>query len=430
MKKKSFVLLSIILLGIVSYSQITTSTYAGIQRVALYVDINYMGRQMLLTAGQYNVTDIDKEIGDNKLSSLKIPSGYEVTLFEYPDFQGASIALYGDVNSLVSLNWNNRVSSLIIKKNDRNNIEEKNINSQNAIMGLIGLIEQPKNIMDAVYLPQINNKPEIIPLKDFFPDKVTNFGDWKIESKRHVTMDAKIASQYICFSDKATTYVAANHYSALGNQKITYKNCGILKDETYTFKPKKNFKGITERMKFDTYTEVDKGKFDIGNGSTYVTYTLFFKPVNYDELYVKKETFYTVIPYDGRDFQTQIGIVGQKYSFEVSTEYENSSQKIKEWSVELSQEFGFNIEAVELKFSAKEGFKYTKTDTKSEKHGTKTTIEVVIPEGKKAVRVQSFALVTKYTIVDKEGKLYDPQKIGVYKPLYKTSSSASYSWYY
>ena len=60
-------------------------------------------------------TDCSYNIGanDNKLSSIAIPPGYGVWLYEYPDLEGDAIYVSG-LRSSLPCHWNNRVSSFHI----------------------------------------------------------------------------------------------------------------------------------------------------------------------------------------------------------------------------------------------------------------------------------------------------------------------------
>ncbi|RRJ67645.1 hypothetical protein EHV15_18345 [Paenibacillus oralis] len=83
---------------------------------AFYVDANYKGNSVSLEAGSYNVADlIAKGIPNDSISSVKVPSGYKVTLYEHKDFQGASKVLLADT-SYVGDDFNDKTSSIKIER--------------------------------------------------------------------------------------------------------------------------------------------------------------------------------------------------------------------------------------------------------------------------------------------------------------------------
>lgn len=81
--------------------------------VTLYKDCNYNGPNVSLGAGNYNTNELG--IGDNVLSSLKVSTGFTVTIFEDPAFAGRSTVYNADVSCL-NTNWNDKVSSIRITR--------------------------------------------------------------------------------------------------------------------------------------------------------------------------------------------------------------------------------------------------------------------------------------------------------------------------
>lgn len=103
-----------------STSTSTTGTTLGTsQMVTLYVDCGFSGQSNQLGVGSYDVNQLG--IPDNSLSSLKIPSGLQVQIFESQGFTGRSITLTSDQSCLLNqtsngLNFNDVASSLIISQ--------------------------------------------------------------------------------------------------------------------------------------------------------------------------------------------------------------------------------------------------------------------------------------------------------------------------
>ncbi|MCW5805165.1 MAG: hypothetical protein KIT31_22530 [Deltaproteobacteria bacterium] len=80
--------------------------------VTFYIDANYGGGSMTLDEGRY---DIDRlSIGNDKLSSVRVPPGWRVVLFEHAHFQGRTVVLEGDAPFLGD--FNDLTSSIAISR--------------------------------------------------------------------------------------------------------------------------------------------------------------------------------------------------------------------------------------------------------------------------------------------------------------------------
>ena len=85
---------------------------AGPPRVILYSDSQYRGWSQELGPGSYESI----RIGNDALSSLIIPSGFRVTIYEDSGFRGRSQVLTRDTPDLSG--WNDKASSIIIDRID------------------------------------------------------------------------------------------------------------------------------------------------------------------------------------------------------------------------------------------------------------------------------------------------------------------------
>jgi hypothetical protein len=85
------------------------------EKVILYTDANYKGQSVSLGVGTWNTMEQAGFVNDG-LSSIKIPAGYKVILYENPDASGNSTTLTASRNDLSSGfgNWNDKVSSITI----------------------------------------------------------------------------------------------------------------------------------------------------------------------------------------------------------------------------------------------------------------------------------------------------------------------------
>lgn len=84
----------------------------GSNRVVIYSDHNYQGRSQELEPGRYDVNQV--AIGNDHLSSLKVPSGLRVVLYEHAGFQGKSKVFTSDT-PYVGDDFNDFASSLEIQ---------------------------------------------------------------------------------------------------------------------------------------------------------------------------------------------------------------------------------------------------------------------------------------------------------------------------
>lgn len=80
--------------------------------VTLYEQVN-SGFEEKVGPGRYNAADL--RIGDNRITSLRVPKGMRVTLQEEPDFKGRSMTFERDADLTISQVFDNRTSSLIVE---------------------------------------------------------------------------------------------------------------------------------------------------------------------------------------------------------------------------------------------------------------------------------------------------------------------------
>jgi len=93
-----------------------SSTNNASGNIYVYQDINFGGRSASLGLGNYNLASLqNKGFRNDDLSSIKVPWGYKVTLFEHDNFTGASKVITGDT-SWIGNDWNDRTSSIKVEK--------------------------------------------------------------------------------------------------------------------------------------------------------------------------------------------------------------------------------------------------------------------------------------------------------------------------
>lgn len=83
-----------------------------------YKDCNYGGYAIGLNPGTYTRSQlIALGILDDDISSLKVTSGYKVTLYQDDNFTGSALVLTADDNCLVDNSWNDVTTSLKVESN-------------------------------------------------------------------------------------------------------------------------------------------------------------------------------------------------------------------------------------------------------------------------------------------------------------------------
>lgn len=81
------------------------------KEVMIFEHANHVGKSQILQKGEYDVSQM--VIGNDTLSSALVPSGMKLRLYEHANFQGAFIDIREDTRA-VSLNWNDRASSIVV----------------------------------------------------------------------------------------------------------------------------------------------------------------------------------------------------------------------------------------------------------------------------------------------------------------------------
>jgi hypothetical protein len=89
------------------------SGYTG-PKVFVYGDCNFRGASTGLAPGRYDSYSLG--VGNDKISSLKVPSGMKITVYADGGFRGESRTFYGDQYCFGS-DWNDRISSVVVEYN-------------------------------------------------------------------------------------------------------------------------------------------------------------------------------------------------------------------------------------------------------------------------------------------------------------------------
>ncbi len=84
--------------------------------ITLYQNTSYGGTGVTLPPGDYNLAALTPRGAKNDdASSLRVPSGCSVTLYEHDNFGGASLGRTSDDATLVDDGWNDRMSSIRVR---------------------------------------------------------------------------------------------------------------------------------------------------------------------------------------------------------------------------------------------------------------------------------------------------------------------------
>lgn len=81
------------------------------EKVVIYTDDNYKGQSAYLLPGSYR-TMAEAGFPDNSLSSLTLPEGYRVILYEYENFGGKSYTVSRSKSGFMISSWNDKASSI------------------------------------------------------------------------------------------------------------------------------------------------------------------------------------------------------------------------------------------------------------------------------------------------------------------------------
>ena len=103
--------------------------------VSFYEHIYYTGRSVVKQQGRYDMGDMG--IPNDFISSIKVPQGYQVIVFENNNFSGDSQTFSSDVPDLSKVfkngnNWNDRISSFKVYRDGITVFDDCNFNGSSA----------------------------------------------------------------------------------------------------------------------------------------------------------------------------------------------------------------------------------------------------------------------------------------------------------
>lgn len=80
--------------------------------VGLFDQCNYGGKRSFLTPGSYRGYQMG--VSNDKLSSLQIPNGMRVTIYEHDNFKGRSATYTSSITCLTD-GWDDNTSSIVVE---------------------------------------------------------------------------------------------------------------------------------------------------------------------------------------------------------------------------------------------------------------------------------------------------------------------------
>jgi hypothetical protein len=82
-------------------------------RVTLFVSCPFDGTSVSLGPGDYDMNQIG--LPNDSISSVRVPSGLQLVLYEHEHFAGASVVITDDASCLTERGWNDRASSVRVQ---------------------------------------------------------------------------------------------------------------------------------------------------------------------------------------------------------------------------------------------------------------------------------------------------------------------------
>jgi hypothetical protein len=89
------------------------NNYTG-PKAFVYADCNFRGASYGLAPGRYDAYALG--VGNDKISSMKVPNGLKVTVYADGGYRGDSRTFYGDQYCFGS-DWNDKISSIVVENN-------------------------------------------------------------------------------------------------------------------------------------------------------------------------------------------------------------------------------------------------------------------------------------------------------------------------
>ncbi|UII19551.1 discoidin domain-containing protein [Fulvivirga ligni] len=128
-------------------SAIVQEPFSGGEGITVYQHCAYGGYAVTLAPGSYTATQLQAlGVTNNDVSSMRIPAGFQATLYSEGNFTGSSLSKSADDDCLVDDSWNDLISSIVVSGGEAGNIafnrpvtvsstENTNLAASNAVDG-------------------------------------------------------------------------------------------------------------------------------------------------------------------------------------------------------------------------------------------------------------------------------------------------------
>jgi hypothetical protein len=105
--------------------------------VTVYADCNYRGYGAALTEGRYNLSDLQaRGVGNDKISSIKVPAGYQVVAYNDINFAGTSLTVTTDNACLTDEGFNDIITSLVVSRASSSSTRQIEAESYSSMSGV------------------------------------------------------------------------------------------------------------------------------------------------------------------------------------------------------------------------------------------------------------------------------------------------------
>ncbi|MET7861621.1 hypothetical protein ABZS81_31390 [Streptomyces sp. NPDC005318] len=95
------------------YGEDTRQATPATEGPTIYVDAHYKGANVRLAVGTYGI--VDPQVGEDTISSVRVPAGWKVTLYDGQNLKGDTLQLTTDT-PYVGDTFNDRASSLKVER--------------------------------------------------------------------------------------------------------------------------------------------------------------------------------------------------------------------------------------------------------------------------------------------------------------------------
>ena len=104
--------IKVILLSLLAYLPAT-----AFANVSVFQHCGFKGFKATLAPGSYDLKDlINRGVLNDDISSLRVPKGYAIIVYEHHHFKGKRLKFRSSDKCLVNNNFNDRISSIKVKK--------------------------------------------------------------------------------------------------------------------------------------------------------------------------------------------------------------------------------------------------------------------------------------------------------------------------